>query len=84
MSLSRRRLRWRFYRRGRAGRLAFARLLFEIDSYDISDPEVVILPDGGRATPKHREQLTTCSINGESRSAYIPMFVIGTQPRFGL
>ncbi|WP_176593569.1 hypothetical protein [Sphingobium sp. EM0848] len=58
-------------------------LAFEIDSYDISDPEAVILPDGSSATPKHREQLATCKIGGESGNAYIPMFVIGPQPRFG-
>jgi hypothetical protein len=56
---------------------------FEVDSYDISDPEVVIMPDGTRATPRHREQLAVCSINGADGNAYIPMFVIGPQPRFG-
>jgi hypothetical protein len=41
-------------------------------------------PDGSRRLPKHREQLTRCEINGEVGSAYVPMFVIGNQPRFGL
>lgn len=58
-------------------------LMIEVDSYDISDPETVILPDGSAATPRHREQLAVCSVNGEQGSAYIPMFVIGPQPRFG-
>ncbi len=58
-------------------------LKIEVDSYDISDPETVILPDGSAVKPKHREQLAVCSINGEQGSAYIPMFVIGPQPRFG-
>ncbi|WP_157219231.1 hypothetical protein [Flavisphingomonas formosensis] len=59
-------------------------LAFEIDSYDISDPEVVILSDGSAVKPKHREQLAVCTVNGEPGSAYMPMFVIGPQPRFGL
>lgn len=58
-------------------------LAFEVDSYDISDPEAVVMPDGTIARPRHREQLAVCSIAGESGSAYIPMFVIGPQPRFG-
>ncbi|MCG2840937.1 hypothetical protein L6Q21_08080 [Sandaracinobacter sp. RS1-74] len=58
-------------------------LAFEIDSYDISDPEKVVMPDGSIATPRHREQLAVCAINGETGSAYMPMFVIGPQPRFG-
>jgi len=59
-------------------------LLTEVDSYDISDPEIVILPDGSSAKPKHREQLAVCTVNGVEGSAYMPMFVIGPQPRFGL
>lgn len=59
-------------------------LAFEVDSYDISDPEAVIMPDGSRAFPKHREQLAMCTVNGLPGSAYMPMFVIGPQPRFGL
>lgn len=59
-------------------------LAFEVDEYDISDPEVVIMPDGSAAKPKHREQLAVCSVNGKKGSAYMPMFVIGPQPRFGL
>lgn len=61
---------------------------FEVDTYDISDPEVVIMPDGTAAKPRHREQLAVCTVdtgNGpQSGSAYMPMFVIGPQPRFGL
>lgn len=59
-------------------------LAFEIDSYDISDPERVIMPDGSTAKPRHREQLAVCTVDGQPGSAYMPMFVIGPQPRFGL
>uniref|UniRef100_UPI000AE5861F hypothetical protein n=1 Tax=Novosphingobium lentum TaxID=145287 RepID=UPI000AE5861F len=59
-------------------------LAIEVDSYDISDPEAVIMPDGTTAFPRHREQLAMCTVNGNEGSAYMPMFVIGPQPRFGL
>lgn len=59
-------------------------LMVEVDRYDISDPEIVIMPDGSSARPRHREQLATCTVNGEAGAAYVPMFVIGPQPRFGL
>jgi hypothetical protein len=59
-------------------------LMFEIDDYDVSDPELVGWPDGTTGKSKHREQLTVCEINGVTGSAYVPMFVIGDQPRFGM
>lgn len=59
-------------------------LMFEIDEYDISHPELVGFPDGTTGKTKHREQLTTCTVDGVPGSAYMPMFVIGPQPRFGL
>lgn len=59
-------------------------LMVEVDRYDLSDPEAVILPDGTTAWPRHREQLAVCTVNGVAGSAYMPMFVIGPQPRFGL
>lgn len=59
-------------------------LLVEVDSYDISDPELVVFPDGSTGRPKHREQLSRCEINGVPGSAYSPMFVIGDHPRWGL
>jgi hypothetical protein len=59
-------------------------LLVETDTYDISDPERVGMPDGTTALPRHREQLTVASVNGIPGGAYVPMFVIGPQPRFGL
>lgn len=55
----------------------------EVDSYDISHPETVIMPDGSAHVPKHREQLSVCRIAGQTGGAYTPMFVIGPQPRFG-
>jgi len=61
-----------------------ADLITEVDIYDVTHPERVIGPDGRRILPKHREQLTVCEINGLVGSAYVPMFVIGDQPRFGL
>lgn len=59
-------------------------LAVEVDRYDISDPELVILPDGRAARPRHREQLAVCTVNGVAGAVYAPMFVIGPQPRFGL
>ena len=59
-------------------------LAIEVDVYDVSDRENVIFPDGSTRRPKHREQLTRCDINGVPGYAYVPMFVIGRQPRFGL
>ena len=59
-------------------------LLMEVDTYDISDPELVVFPDGSTGYPKHREQLSTCMINGVAGHAYSPMFVIGDHPRWGL
>jgi hypothetical protein len=59
-------------------------LAFEVDEYDVSDPEKVIMPDGSIATPKHREQLAVCTVDGRPGAAYMPMFVIGPQPRFGM
>jgi hypothetical protein len=56
----------------------------EVDAYDISDPEQVGLPDGTLGRTRHREQLATCEINRVTGSAYMPMFVIGDHPRFGL
>lgn len=59
-------------------------LSFEIDEYDLSDPELVRMADGTAVRPKHREQLAECTVNGHPGAAYMPMFVIGPQPRFGL
>ena len=61
-----------------------ADLMMEVDEYDISHPELVGFPDGSQGKTKHREQLAICTINGVEGSAYMPMFVIGPQPRFGL
>jgi hypothetical protein len=61
-----------------------ADLRVEVDRYDVSDPEKVVMPDGSVQTPRHREQLTVCTVDGVAGSAYLPMFVIGPQPRFGL
>jgi len=61
-----------------------AELLTEVDVYDMSEPEIINMPDGTTRLPKHREQLTVCEINGVEGQAYVPMFVIGKQPRFGL
>jgi hypothetical protein len=59
-------------------------LLTEVDVYDVSHVENVIFPDGSLRILKHREQITQCDINGVPGHAYVPMFVIGSQPRFGL
>ncbi|WP_114951595.1 hypothetical protein [Sphingosinicella terrae] len=60
-----------------------AELLTEVDSYDLTHPELVGFPDGSTGKTKHREQLSVCEINGVPGSAYTPLFVIGDHPRFG-
>ncbi|MEY2925857.1 MAG: hypothetical protein RL367_334 [Pseudomonadota bacterium] len=59
-------------------------LLTEVDAYDITHPELVGFPGGTTGKTKHREQLTRCLVNGVAGAAYMPMFVIGDQPRFGM
>jgi len=55
----------------------------EVDVYDLSHPELVGFPDGSVGKTRHREQITICTINGVTGSAYMPMFVLGDHPRFG-
>ena len=59
-------------------------LLTEVDIYDVTQAESIIYPDGQVRLPKHREQWTRCEINGVAGHAYVPMFVMGDQPRFEL
>jgi hypothetical protein len=61
-----------------------AELRTEVDVYDVSHPELIGFPDGTTGKTKHREQITVCEINGVVGSAYVPMFVIGDMPRFGM
>ena len=60
------------------------KLKTEIDVYDVSHPELIGFRDGTTGKSKHREQITICEVNGVTGSAYVPMFVLGDHPRFGL
>jgi hypothetical protein len=54
-----------------------AALLSEIDMYDISDPEEVVLPDGRRLRPNHREVAVRVQVNGQAGFGYMPFIAIG-------
>lgn len=54
-----------------------AGLLSEIDTYDISDPEEVVMPDGRRLRPNHREVAVRVQVNGQAGFGYMPFIAIG-------
>lgn len=59
-------------------------LTVESDVYDVSDVEEVILPDGRRLRPRHREQPVRVQVNGEAGQGHFPIIVIGRNRRYGL
>jgi hypothetical protein len=59
-------------------------LTVEADSYDISDTEEVLMPDGRRLRPRHREQPVRVKINGEVGQGHFPIIAIGRNKRYGL
>lgn len=54
-----------------------ADLLVEADSYDISDREQVVMPDGAVARPNHREVHVAVTVNGRRGYGYMPFIAIG-------
>ena len=59
-------------------------LTVESDTYDISDVEEVVMPDGRRQRPRHREQPVRVTVNGEVGQGHFPIIAIGPNKRYGL
>ncbi len=49
----------------------------ELDSYDVSDPDEVVMPDGARTRPNHREAHVEVTVNGRVGHGYMPFIAIG-------
>lgn len=58
--------------------------IVETDTYDISHPEDVILPDGRTIRPWHRELGAVVRVNGEEGMAHFPVISSGPIERYGL
>lgn len=54
-----------------------AGLTIEQDSYDLSDPDEVGMPDGSRVRPNHREVHVKVTVNGRDGHGYMPFIAIG-------
>jgi hypothetical protein len=59
-------------------------LTVETDQYDLSHVEEVLLADGSRARPRHREQPVRVKVRGETGQGHFPIIVIGRNARYGL
>lgn len=59
-------------------------LTVESDTYDLSDVEEVLMPDGRRLRPRHREQPVRVKVNGEVGQGHFPIIAIGRNKRYGL
>ena len=59
-------------------------LLVEHDIYDVSAPEEVVLPDGRRIRPVHREQPAKLTVNGRPGYGHLPIISRGRVSRYGL
>jgi hypothetical protein len=56
----------------------------ESDTYDVSHEEEVIMPDGRRLRPRHREQPVRVTVKGEVGQGHFPIIAIGRNARYGL
>ena len=52
-------------------------LTVEIDTYDVTHPEEVGLPDATKVRPAHREMHVTVTCNGRKGYGYMPFIAIG-------
>ena len=52
-------------------------LSVEQDTYDIGDPEEVVMANGARARPNHREVHVAVTVNGAAGHGYMPFIAIG-------
>jgi hypothetical protein len=57
--------------------------LEEADVYDIRHPEEVVMPDGIRIRPLHREQFAKVTVNGKPGQAHCPVITTGFHRRYG-
>jgi hypothetical protein len=55
----------------------------EKDTYDISDAEVVVMPDGTKVRPNHREVHVKVTVNGRDGVGYMPFIAIGDIAKLG-
>ncbi len=58
--------------------------LIETDTYDVSQPGEVVLPDGRRIAPVHREQPVNLTVNGRPGYGHMPLINWGRIRRYGL
>ena len=59
-----------------------AGLYVEQDVYDLSDPELIGMPDGRRVRANHREVHVAVEVNGRAGYGYMPFVAIGDIARF--
>ena len=59
-------------------------LSVETDQYDLSHVEEVLLTDGRRLRPRHREQPVRVKVRGEAGQGHFPIIVIGRNKRYGI
>ena len=59
-------------------------LTVETDQYDLAHVEEVLLSDGRRWRPRHREQPVRVTVGGESGQGHFPIIVIGRNNRYGV
>ncbi|MET0660384.1 MAG: hypothetical protein ABW110_19750, partial [Steroidobacteraceae bacterium] len=58
--------------------------LLEYDQYDLSHAEDVVLPDGRRIRPWHREADAKITVNGAGGFAHFAVISSGPVQRYGL
>lgn len=58
--------------------------LLEHDTYDVTHPEDVVLPDGSTVRPTHREQPARLTVNGRPGLGHLPIMSVGRVERYGL
>jgi hypothetical protein len=56
----------------------------EVDVYDVSHPENVVMPDGREVRPWHREANCTLIVNGQAGLGHFPIISSGPIARYGL
>ncbi len=56
----------------------------ECDIYDLSQGDEVIMPNGERVVPRHRERNARITINGEPGCAHAVIMAVGRNKKYGL
>lgn len=62
---------------------AYRGSVVEFDTYDVSHPEQVVLPDGEVVVPFHREQCVRLTLDGEPGFGHLPVMPISRNERYG-